>query len=100
VRSFRNNHPQGGSTAFFFGGKILSFFNKEIGKILGKNKFNDILTNFTNLKKSPKFQNQKMKKKKKKKKKKNTVWGAKASYFGNSRAPRELSNIMCVHVKK
>jgi hypothetical protein len=41
-----------------------------------------------------------MKKKKKKKKKKNTVWGAKASYFGNSRAPRELSNIMCVHVKK
>jgi len=30
-----------------------------------------------------------MKKKKKKKKKKNTVWGAKASYFGNSRARSE-----------
>jgi hypothetical protein len=49
VRSFQNNHPQGESTAFyFFGGEILSFFNKEIGKILGEKNFNGILTNLTN----------------------------------------------------
>jgi hypothetical protein len=47
MRHFRNKHPQGESTAFFFGGEYLSFFNKEIGQILGKKKFCEISTKFT-----------------------------------------------------
>jgi len=53
---------------FFFGGEIFSFFNKEIGQILGKKKFKEISTNLLNFCKiSPKFQHQKMKKKRRKK---------------------------------
>jgi hypothetical protein len=85
--------------SFFFGGEILSCFNKEIGKILGNKNSNEISTKFTIFGKiSPKFQLKKKKKKRKKeRKKKNTMWGAEASYFGNSPAPRELSDIMCAY---